>query len=47
MDQIEEKIEPMYSAEIKKEHVLEALQKLKAEGYSQHRKSEQDMYFES
>ena len=27
MDQIEEKIEPMYSAEIKKEHVLEALQK--------------------
>ena len=35
MDQIEEKIEPMYSAEIKKEHVLEALQKLKAEGYSQ------------
>ena len=35
MDQIEEKIETFNSAEIKQEHVLEAIQKLKAEGYSQ------------
>lgn len=35
MDQIEEKLEPTYSAEIKKEHVIQVLQKLQAEGYSQ------------
>ena len=34
MDQIEEKVEATYSAEIKNDHMLEALQKLKAKGYS-------------